>query len=123
MSAAKDESRSTAKLEPEYQVGQVLYFEHSEYHRRHAPLEEVAVVKVGRVWMTLSNGKRADVKTLVVDGGKYSSPGRCWLNKEERESELAARKAWQSLKARMGHAAPEGVSAESIERAAKLLGL
>ena len=34
------------------------------------------VAKVGRVWGTLASGKRFDLETGALDGGRFTSPGR-----------------------------------------------
>jgi hypothetical protein len=102
-------------------VGQVLWFVPNEI-RRNKP-EAVTVEKIGRKWAHIGNGARADLDTLVVDGGVYTSPGRCWLHKEAWEAETRRQDAW--LRLRQGierhRKAPDGLSLEQIERAAAVL--
>lgn len=43
----------------------------------------ITVQKVGRKWITLPYRMRCDKETLVVDGGDYQSPGRCYRSAEE----------------------------------------
>ena len=83
----------------------------------------VKITKIGRRWLELSNTYRVDALTLVADGGKYSPPGRCFLNREAREAERARDAAWMLLRNKMSHRAPIGVTAEHIAHAARLLGL
>ena len=111
-------------LEPtRYACGQELYFEWSEYSHRKNTGEMVAITKIGRRWLSLSNGFRADAETLYVDGGKYSAPGRCFLSRDAREAERARNAAWAALRNSMQYKAPDKVSAKDIAHAARLLGL
>ncbi|MFO0236419.1 MAG: hypothetical protein ACK53Z_00225 [Betaproteobacteria bacterium] len=114
---------SSEGLEPTRHVGQELYWEWSEYSHKKNTGEMVKITKIGRRWLELSNGYRADAATLYADGGKYSSPGRCFLNREAREAERARDAAWTALRNRMQYQAPDKVSAEDIAHATRLLGL
>lgn len=61
-------------------VGQEVYYV-SNIRDRHKAF--VNVVKVGRVWAELSNDYgRANLRTLKIDGGQSSSPGRVYLNEQ-----------------------------------------
>lgn len=82
----------------------------------------VIVSKVGRKWAQLDNGHRIDVDTLVADGGEYTSPGRCYLNRELYEQESAVLSEWKRLKDDM-HSQPKNLSVDDILAARKLLGL
>lgn len=87
------------------EVGQRLWYVPRERGQPH----EVTVGKVG----------------LHIDGGEYSSPGRCYLSREEWEVEDATRRAWNGLRVEVTNRppAPEGVSPEAIREAAALLRL
>ena len=111
-------------LEPaRYACGQKLYFEWSKYSSKRNTGEMVTITKIGRRWLELSNGHRADAATLCADGGKYSAPGRCYLSREAREADRAREAAWTALSHKMQRRAPGKVSAEDIAHATLLLGL
>lgn len=55
----------------------------------------VTIEKVGRLYLTLSNRRRADKHTLRTD---YCS--RCYLSKEEHDNEIAFRIALSEFRAR-----------------------
>lgn len=101
------------------QVGDKLFFVPS--HRHSQPLE-VSVLKVGRKWIELSNFHRVDVETLRADGGKYTSPGRCYLNKEAYETQLSLQSAWRSFQKSIDWTPiPVGVTADDIAKARQIL--
>lgn len=83
----------------------------------------LTVEKVGNRWLTLSNDYRVDKDTLEVDGGSYSSPGRCWLSQQEYEDAVAVRTAWNSLGEQMRVFQPAGLTLEKIEEARRVLGM
>ena len=72
----------------------------------------------------LSNGKRLYRESLQVDGGSFSSPGRCYLHLQDFQNERAHSIAWGALKKAMSdqNRAPEGVSTDQILQAMRLLG-
>jgi len=115
--------RFSEGLEPTRYVGQELYWEWSEYSHKKNTGEMVTITKIGRHWLELSNRHRVGASTLVADGGKYSPPGRCFLSRDAREAELARDAAWMLLRHKMSHRAPDGVTAEHIAHATRLLGL
>ena len=88
---------------------------------------EVTVLKVGRKWagIDLLDGDsfhRIDIVTLIV-GGKYSSPGQCYLSKEVYETKVLVDKAWDALKKNIPYWASENITLEDILKAKDLLGL
>lgn len=108
-------------------VGQQLWWVPN--HCRHSDKPKfVTVEKVGRKWAQLSSNDRIDVVTLVADGNGhgYTSPGSCYLTREEYESKLAKNRAWLKLhtfiESRSYRGAPDSVTLENIEAAGKLLG-
>lgn len=107
----------------DYTLGQELYWEYSEYSHMKGKSEMVRITKIGRRWIGLSNGHRADASTLWADGGKYSSPGRCFLSRDSREEERNRDAAWTALRNKMSFRSPEQVSAADIAQAARLLGV
>lgn len=106
-----------------YTVGQELYFEWCRYSSRNGHGEAVTITKVGRKWLELSNGHRVDKIRLVADGRGYSSPGTAYLSREEREAQVRLQDAWRRLRVQMASVPGNGVTAERVAEAAKLLGL
>lgn len=70
-----------------FKVGDELIFRPSE---RRQPQRKVTVESVGRKWVMLSDGNRVDKESGVVDGGKYSSPGKVWTEEAWREHSYRA---------------------------------
>jgi hypothetical protein len=104
------------------EVGQTLWFVPSD--TRWNREREMTVKKVGRKWAKTDERTRVDIKTLMVCGGNYSSPGRCYLSRDEWESEKARKAAWSDLRRcidRSWHI-PAGVSLDHIKQAMALLG-
>jgi hypothetical protein len=84
----------------------------------------VKVVKVGRKWADLDNRGRVDMATMALDGGEYSSPGRCYLSRDEHDREVELRIAWAyfaGLVCDHRRTPPEGVSVSQIENAQRAL--
>lgn len=103
---------------PVFHVGQLLYW--VNYERRMGPPSEVAIVKVGRRWLTLSNHKRVDRETLIEDS---DAPGLCYLSKAAHDAVEERQQAWSELKRRLwdSHNIPPDLSAQDIRRAMNLL--
>lgn len=107
---------SAAKLT----LGQKLWL--APAHSRRGAYE-VEVTKIGRRWAELSgNNGRVDMETLWLDGGEYSSPGRCWLSREEYEDYRAADIAWNALFYQQHRSRPPSVTAAAIREAGRSLG-
>lgn len=111
-----------------YVVGQELFWEASDAfsRRKGNTTKMVTIAKVGRQWLALSDGHRIDAVTLLADGGDYSSPGRCFLSREDWDAHNANKNrfdAWIDLRVKMPNCVPENVSAEDIAKARHLLGL
>lgn len=103
-------------------VGQKLWFVPSMYYHHKTPVE-VVITKVGRVWLQTSN-HRINAITLEADGGKYSSPGKCYLSKEEYDAVNLKEVLWKSIKTDIAYmSVPDSVTIENMEAARKLLGL
>jgi len=107
-------------MSTEYKVGQKLWWA-SSYNRQIQ--REVTVEKVGRVWLTLSNGTRVDKVTLKADADGFTSPGTYWLSKEAYEHCVRLELAWGSLqrKVRETWSVPDDVTLEDIKAAAMYL--
>lgn len=85
----------------------------------------VTVTKVGRKWAELSaRGYRIDKTTLIIDGAGYTSPGRCYLTKDEHTAEENMRQAWRKLRDFIDrkYSPPHGITVESVEAALHMLG-
>ncbi len=105
-------------------VGQKLWM--VPYQRHLGVPMFVQVTKVGRKWAEISlRGYRISLNKLIIDGGGYTSPGRCYLTKEEHEAEVKLHAAWARLRSFMDrkHNPPDGVTIENIEAAIQVLGL
>lgn len=105
------------------EIGQKLWCVPSG--RRGEP-HEVTITKVGRLWAKINDRRytRIDVNTLYMDRGVSSSPGRCYLTREEWETEVEEDKIWSAFHSRMlgKYSKPRGLTADRIREAAKLLG-
>lgn len=109
-----------------YKVGQELYYEPFDARDRNNRM--VRIIKIGRKWLELDgtwSKMRADIETLLVDGGKYSPPGQCYLSREARETEVLLLKGWRDLAKQIDGArtVPDGVTFEDIGKARELLRL
>ena len=110
---------------PNFAVGMRFWLVLNE--RRHTKDREVTIAKIGRKWVTLSDGNRFDRTSeswRIVDGGGYSSPGRLWDSKEQYEEDAQVRQIIDAIerKFRFGRDS-ENVSLENARQAARLLGL
>jgi len=75
------------------------------------------VLRVGRKWAVM-DCRRVNLETLEIDGGDYSSPGRCYLSQEHYEQENRRRRAWNELRYRVNDSGkpPSHLTTEAIER-------
>lgn len=96
-------------------VGQQLY-----WVGRYGPPADVGVLKVGRKWATLTNGRRIAVDTLRSEGDTSS---RCYGSREVYAAEQNLAAKWRELRHVLGgiYHPPRGVTIEQIEQAAALL--
>jgi len=109
-------------MSAEYKVGDKLWWVGSDNRRTQ---REVTVEKVGRVWLTLSNGIRVDKVTLLAEPQNYgySTPGTCWLSKDAYEHCARLERAWNELKGKLrdSWSVPDDVTLEDIKAAAMYL--
>jgi hypothetical protein len=106
--------------------GQTLWFVPVAKHDG-AP-HYVAIERVGRKWLTLMNGYRADITTLAVEGNGagHLHPAQCYLTKKAHDDVQELRSAWQRLRywvEAKGSSVPDGVTLESIRCARQALGM
>lgn len=105
-------------------VGQTLwYVPHQRYESGRDRGTEVTVIKVGRKWADLNRGiPRISIQTMQADGGQYSSPGRCYLSRDEWLAEITLNAIWRDFASRIGgQSPPDGVTEDAIRQAAELL--
>jgi len=91
--------------------------------RRRGKPREVEVGKVGRKWAALIPyyEGRVDIETLALDGGNYTSPGRCYGSRAEWEESSALGKAWAQFHRDLGYEPNPGVTAEDLAKVRELL--
>lgn len=84
---------------------------------------EVIVVKVGRTWANLSNRRRIDIKTMIVDGRGSASPGVCYLSQTDYQKRTELNAAWSVFhdEIRNQWEPPAGVTIDDINQARALL--
>ena len=109
--------------EKTYKVGQTLWF--VPINHRYRQPEEVSITKVGRKWLELSNGYRADIKTLIVDGGGYAPPANLYISQSAYEDKVARESAWNALRAKISnlYKVPSGITVDVIENVRAQLGI
>lgn len=79
-----------------FTVGQKLWFVPSQ--RYLGEPKEVSITKIGRKWLSVSNGMKISIDNLNADGGQYISPGTAYLNRGLYESDLRLNGLWKRLK-------------------------
>lgn len=109
-------------MSTEYKVGHKFWWVGSDNKRTQS---EVTVTKVGRAWLTLSNGHRVDKTTLVADAGEFTSPGHCWESKSAFDGHASIAKAWSALQreVQLSLSVPKNVTLDDIKAAAAHLKL
>lgn len=85
----------TKPRERKFRIGQTLYF----VPIRGSRLFETTISSVGHRWIYTTNQRlRVDKETLIADGGKYDSPGRCYTSKEEYDLHVKTMERWKDFK-------------------------
>lgn len=85
---------------------------------------EVTITSVGRKWAGIDRpDTRVDIHSLVADGGEYSSPGRCYLSREDYEREYILRREWEWLKRMFPARPPAHITPDAIQLIASVIGL
>lgn len=81
----------------------------------------VTITKVECDYAYFGHG-RVYLGDLTIDGGVYSSPGRCYLSKEEHDAQVRVKQAWLKLRNFVAWApTPPGLTEETINAAMALL--
>lgn len=107
-------------------VGDKLWRVAGDYGRPPVLGRPATVAKIGRKWATLDGwqNERIDLETLVIDGGQYSSPGRCYHSRVAYENERLLKKHWEDFVSRLARSSPpDGVTLQWLEAARRDLGL
>lgn len=98
----------------EYTVGQKLWYV-PKYGRGNG--HEVEILKVGRSWLMVKNG-RISKDTLLMDGGKYEPSGQCYLSEEAYKDHVELVTYWHEFRLNVynRHVAPKGATVEMIKQ-------
>ncbi len=83
-------------------VGQKLYYVPNR-HNSSGAAREVTVEKVGKKWIAIDFGHRIEIGTLIADGGKYSSPGCCFLSKKHYDEIVMLNVMWGDTRKLFDH--------------------
>lgn len=105
-----------------YKVGQSVVV---HWHDRYRTDRDFVITRVGRKWVYLQDDYRFDAESMVIDGGRYPSPGRVYESREVYEAAAALQDKWSAMRFRVErtYTPPTGVTIEDIEQAARLLGI
>lgn len=110
---------------PIFEVGMQFFFVHNE--RRHTKDRIVTITKIGRKWATLSDGNRFDYTAKdwrLVDGGRYSSPGRLWDSEQQYRDNKQTQEILHMIMDRYCYGRnSESVSLSAAKQVASLLGI
>ena len=106
-------------MSDKFKVGQELWCVYND--RRIGQQHTTVVQKVGRKWIELSNSHRMNAETMRLDGGNYSSPGMCYLSREEFEEIKQKNDAWRLFQRKVEWLSADNLCIDDIRAAAKLL--
>jgi hypothetical protein len=120
-----DEGFDSSVCCPIFELGMSFFFVPNE--RRHTSDRHVTVSKIGRRWVTLSDGNRFDRTSdnwRIVDGGGYSSPGRLWDSEQQFKDSQKVREILNAIEQRFRFGREYcNVTLEDAVQAARLLGV
>jgi len=105
----------------ELEVGQKLWY--VPRATRLGKPEHVSITKIGRKWAYIGGRRntRVDIETLIVDGGDFSSPGRCYLSEAYYEDSVVCQSAWDKLRNSMSYRVPMNLTLGEIATIQKLV--
>lgn len=98
----------------ELQVGDTLWL----VEERRQP-RQVRVEKIGRVWLTLSDGRRVDRRTLRPETSAFATS--CFRTLEEYEEQTKLSRFWRLFRYALDYKPAPGVTAEDVRQAAAIL--
>lgn len=81
----------------------------------------LTVVSVGKRWAALARDShsrpymRVDIATDMVDGGKYSSPGKVWESREAYENHASKIQQWDELRKLCSQRVPDHLSLNDLQ--------
>jgi hypothetical protein len=102
--------------------GQTVYVVRARRHPDCTFIERT-IQKIGRKWVELSDGKRFDKETMLLDGGAYSSPGKVYLAQQDFHDEQAFNSTFEAFRRAVQHQlAPSGLTLAKVRQAAEILG-
>ena len=78
----------------DFKIGQKLWFQNRDTR---CTSYYVTISKIGKKWI-YADLHKINKDTLVVDGERYSSPGKCYESKEEYERQNKLDKEWHILR-------------------------
>jgi hypothetical protein len=116
---------ATTNCYPSFEVGMSFFCALNE--RRHTKGGTVSIDKIGRKWVTLSDGNRFDRTSenwRIVDGGGYSSPGRLWDSEQQYRDSQKVREILDAIAQRFHFGSEHcNIALENATQAARLLGV
>jgi hypothetical protein len=84
--------------------------------RHRSQARELRITKVGRVWLTLEDNRRIDIKTLLMDAEGQGYADQCYLTRDDWMLERARQSSWGSLRHVLHRSGPPAhVTAEWLD--------
>lgn len=106
-----------------YNIGDKLYFVYSD--RRRGEPQEVTITAIGRKWLSIDKSwiPRINKETLFADGGQYTSPGQCYLSKDDYERSALRAQRWDTLRAKISRTwdAPDHLDTPAINEIIRMI--
>ena len=106
-------------------VGDQVIFAPSRYTQISSPNEfkTLTITSIGRKWVYTNHQYRFNKKTLLIDAGGYSQPGKIYLSKEKYLEQIKKEKAWNNIRTLVNsrYSPPENIDYQSLENIAEIL--
>jgi hypothetical protein len=105
------------------EVGQKIFCAWgNSWRKKENHFSEEIITKVGRKWASFGFREKVDIETGWIDGGQYTSPGKCYLSEEDYRKETALREAWRELSVQLSYLPyPKHITHEKIAKVRELL--
>ncbi len=84
---------------------------------------KITVESIGRKFANCEYSTRVYLKTLEIDGGQYSSPGKCFISEIEYANELEREHIWKQIQKATSDFSPTNHSLSVMKAVAFLLGI